>query len=52
VAAFDLSEAEGQHTGVERPFDAQGHRHVVERAARFELIDEPETLLRERQRQG
>ena len=51
MPALDLAEAEGQDFGVERPFDAQRHGHVVERAARFELIDEPETLLGERQGQ-
>ena len=35
----------------QRPFDAQRHRDVVERAARLELIDEPEALLGERQGQ-
>jgi hypothetical protein len=47
VPAHDLPEAERQHPGVERPFNAQSRRNVVERAARFELVDEPEALLRE-----
>ncbi len=52
VAAHDLAEAARQHRGVERPFDAQRHRHVVERAARLELVEEPEALLGEGERQG
>ncbi len=52
VAAHDLAEAARQHRGSQRPFDAQRHRHVVERAARLELVDEPEPLLGERQGQG
>ena len=52
MTADDLAEAEGQHHGVERPFDAERRRQVVERAARRELIDEPQALLGERQRQG
>ncbi len=52
VAAHDLAEAAGQHRGVERPFDAQRRRDVVERAPRLDLVDEPEPLLGERQGQG
>src|SRR5690242_5638988 len=47
MAAHDLTEAEVQHVGVKRSLDAQRHRYVVEGAARFELIDEPEALLGE-----
>jgi hypothetical protein len=47
VAAHDLTDAESQRPCIQRPFDAQRRRDVVERAARFELIDEPEPLLRE-----
>jgi hypothetical protein len=52
VAARDLTEAERQNPGVQRPLDAQRHRDVVERAVRLEAIDEPETLLRKRQGKG
>ena len=40
-----------QHLGAERPLDAQRDRHVVERPAGFELVDEPETLLRKGERE-
>ncbi len=40
-----------QHRDVQRPLDPQRPGHVVERAARLELIEEPEPLLREGQRQ-
>ncbi len=51
VAAHDLLQAAPQHRGSQRPFGAQRQRHVVERAFRLELIDEPEPLLGERQGQ-
>src|SRR5262249_22979635 len=40
-----------EHANVERAANAEGDRHVVERVVRLELIEEPEALLRERQRQ-
>ncbi len=51
MPAHDLAETARQHTGIERPFDAQSRRNVVPRAARIELIDEPEPQLGERQGQ-
>ncbi len=51
VAARGFAEAARQHLARQRPGDAQRDRDVVERAARFELIDEPQALLGERQGQ-
>ena len=52
MAADNLIQAEFQGRLIERAFDPQGDRDVVSRITRQELIDEPEPLLSERQRQA
>ena len=48
VAAHDLVEGALEGGRVERPVELDGERDVVERAARLELVEEPEPLLGER----
>ena len=52
VSADDLAEAACQRGGVEPPGEAQGGGDVVSRAARLELVQEPEPLLGEGEREG
>src|SRR5204862_61727 len=52
VAADDLVEDPAERRDVERAVDAEGQRDVVQRAARLELVEEPEPLLRERRGEG
>ncbi len=47
VPADDLAEGAGHRGDVEGAGDARRRGHVVERAPRLELIEEPEALLRE-----
>jgi len=51
VPADDLGQRPFQRKDVQWPRQAHGRRDVVERAARLKLIQEPEPLLCERQRQ-
>ena len=52
VTPHDLGEAAGQCLDVRSSPQAHGPRDVVRPAARLELIEEPQPLLGERQRQG
>ncbi|OEZ95965.1 hypothetical protein DUGA2_64160 [Duganella sp. HH101] len=52
VAAYDLVQCTLQRHHVELAVQTDRSRNIVERAARFELIEEPQALLRERQRHG
>ena len=51
MAADDLAQRPLKRRHVERPGEAHSRRHVVDDAARLELIYEPEPLLCERERQ-
>jgi hypothetical protein len=51
VAAHDFVERALQRLAVQPAPQADRRRHVVQRRARFELVQEPQALLRERQRQ-
>jgi len=51
VPADNLVQAAAQRRNIERPFDAEGIRDVVGRAAGLQLVQEPQALLAERQRQ-
>ncbi len=51
VPAHHLGQRALERGRVERPGEPECHRHVVERAARVHLLEEPEPLLGERQRQ-
>jgi hypothetical protein len=51
VAAHHLVERLLQRADVEAAVKAHGERHVVEVAARLQLVEEPEALLRERRRE-
>ena len=48
----DLAERGAERRHVERPVEAQGRRHVVDGAARLQLVEEPEPLLGEGERQA
>ncbi|OEZ49779.1 hypothetical protein DUGA6_62640 [Duganella sp. HH105] len=50
VAAHDLVQRALQRRHVELSVQADRRRNIVERAARLELVEEPQALLRERQR--
>ena len=51
VSPHDLVQALPQGVKIETSAQAKHLRHVVERVAGFELLQEPHTLLRERQQQ-
>ncbi|OEZ60786.1 hypothetical protein DUGA6_30110 [Duganella sp. HH105] len=50
MAAYDLVQRALQRRRVELSVQADRRRNIVERAARLELVEEPQALLRERQR--
>ena len=51
VPRHDRGQAPRQHGHVQRSFQAHGAGHGVDRAVRLQLVEEPEPLLGERERQ-
>ena len=47
VPTNDLVERGSQRSDVQRPAQPQHGRDIIEKVARLELVEEPETLLRE-----
>jgi hypothetical protein len=50
VPPGDLSQCSPQHFEVQLPAQPQGERDVIDRAIRYQPIEEPQSLLRERER--
>src|SRR5213079_1680645 len=52
VSADDFGEGAGQRAHVERARQPEGRREVIRRARGLPLFEEPQALLRERERDG
>ena len=50
MSAHQIGQCRTQRPGVKRPIQPQRHRHVVNRRRPLQLIDKPQPLLGERQR--